>query len=230
MIRVLTWNIGSFSFLKYAKYLHLKYKGFEIEHEYFQPHLTGNFVSKVITDINPDVLFLQEFHETEDTEYVEALKNYPHQCFISPWYHDHAILVASRIPFELNELDKFSSIILSGLNIIPVHLHSFSPAKRLQDATLLEQISQRTKPVIILGDTNIWSHGTKFLFKEDREAYAVLGKSLKDGSKNLFSTSYFGAGLDKVFTSSELKISNITCLKKRSHFMDHYPVFFDLEI
>ena len=82
---------------------------------------------------------------------------------------------------------------------------------------------------MILGDTNIWSRGNKFLFKNDRKAYKVITGCLRDFSKEIISTSYFGLGLDKVFGSKNLKINKIESLKIRSHFMDHYPIVIDLE-
>jgi endonuclease/exonuclease/phosphatase family metal-dependent hydrolase len=82
---------------------------------------------------------------------------------------------------------------------------------------------------VILGDTNIWSRGRKFLFKNDSRAYKVFCQNLVDFSANIISTSYLGFGLDKVFGSKNLKISNVESPKIRSIFMDHYPVIIDLE-
>lgn len=70
MLRICTWNIGCFSFLKYVKYFEIKFKGQKIIHEYFQPKINGNFVSKHIEQINPDIIFLQEFYFPKDTESI----------------------------------------------------------------------------------------------------------------------------------------------------------------
>jgi len=228
MIRIMTWNIGSFSFLKYIKYFGIKYKGQKIIHEYFQPKINGDFVSKSIEKINPDILFLQEFYFAEDTKYIEILKNYPYQKLINTWYHKHSILVASKYEFTVTEKDNFPIIFCKGLNLIPIHLNSYYASKRVSDLITLNKITKNLQNIIILGDTNIWSKGDFFFFRNDRRGYKIITKHLIDFSKNIFSTSYFGLGFDKVFGSSNLKISKIESPQTRSHFMDHYPVVFEL--
>ena len=155
MIRILTWNIGSFSFLKYIKYFGIKYKGQKIIHEYFQSKINGDFISKSIKKIDPDILFLQEFYFSEDTKYIEILKNYPYQKLINTWYHKHSILIASKHKFTILEKDKFSIISYGKLNFIPIHLNSYYASKRLKDLITLNKITKNLQNIIILGDTNI---------------------------------------------------------------------------
>lgn len=228
MLRICTWNIGCFSFLKYAKYFGVKFKGQKIIHEYFQPKINGNFVSKYIEEINPDIIFLQEFYFPKDTENIEVLKNYPYQKLIHAWYHKHCILVASKTEFEINESDTFSKVSCRELNFIPIHLNSFSALKRFQDFLILNEFAKNISNLIILGDTNIWSRGNNFLFKNDRKAYKILTQKLEDFSKKLISTSYVGLGLDKVFGSKNIQVTKIESPKIRSYFMDHYPILFDI--
>ena len=228
-MKILTWNIGSFSFLKYAKYFGIRYKGQKIVHEYFQPVINGEFVSNQIKKINPDILFLQEFYDANDTKYIEALKDYPYQKLVDTWYHTHAILVASKYEFTVTERDNFSIVSCNGINFIPVHLNSFHASKRLEDAIILDRMIVELPNSLILGDTNIWSRGKMFLFRNDSEAYKTLCRNLADFSKDIISTSYFGLGLDKVFGSKEFQVVKIESPQIRSHFMDHYPIVIDLE-
>jgi len=224
MIRILTWNIGSFSFLKYIKYFGIKYKGQKIIHEYFQSKINGDFISKSIKKIDPDILFLQEFYFSEDTKYIEILKNYPYQKLINTWYHKHSILIASKHKFTILEKDKFSIISYGKLNFIPIHLNSYYASKRLKDLITLNKITKNLQNIIILGDTNIWSRGNFFFFKNDKRGYKTITEYLLDFSKEIISTSYFGLEFDKVFGSKNLKISKVESPKIRNHFMDHYPV------
>jgi len=228
MLRICTWNIGCFSFLKYAKYFGIKFKGQKIIHEYFQPKINGDFVSKYIDKINPDIIFLQEFYFPEDTKSIEGLKNYPYQKFVHAWYHKHCILIASKKEFEIKENNFFSIVSCGEFNFIPIHLNSFSALKRLDDSLILDEFAGYISNLIILGDTNIWSRGEKFIFSNDKKAYKILTEKLSDFSQKIISTSYAGLGLDKVFGSKNIQVKNIESPKIRSHFMDHYPVLFDI--
>jgi endonuclease/exonuclease/phosphatase family metal-dependent hydrolase len=230
MLKILTWNIGSFSFLKYAKYFGIKYKGQKVNHEYFQPKINGNFVSSYIEKTDPDIVFLQEFYSPEDVQSIEVLKNYPHKKLISAWYHKHCILVASKQPFEITEEGSFSIVSYGGLNFIPIHLNSFSALKRFKDATILNDVAKTISNAIILGDTNIWSRGTKFLFRNDKKTYEVFTENLVDLSRQLISTTCTGFGLDKAFGSHNIKLTDIQSPKIRGYFMDHYPVSFDISL
>ena len=228
-MKILTWNIGCFFFLKYAKYLGIKVRGQKIKHEYFQPKLNGNFVSGYIEEMNPEMIFLQEFYSVQDTRSIEILKEYPYQQLLDTWYHEHSILVASKYEFTVSEKNTFSIISCKDLHIIPVHLNSFSAAKRLADVLILKEITKNLSNVVILGDTNIWSKGEWFCFKNDKKAYRTITEQLIDFSKNIISTSYIGLGLDKVFGSKNLSVRTIESPRNRGHHMDHYPIVIELE-
>jgi endonuclease/exonuclease/phosphatase family metal-dependent hydrolase len=228
-MKILTWNIGSFFFLKYAKYFGITYKGRRILHEYFQAHLNGYFISNYIKDINPDILFLQEFYLESDVEHIEILRNYPYKKLISTWYHKHSILVASKFEFTTEEKGYFTILNTKEMNMVPIHLNSFQALKRLNDILILDKITESLSNVLVLGDTNIWSRGTNFLFKNDRKAYDTITGKLNDFTKDIISTSYIGFGLDKAFGSKSLKVWKTESPKARSHFMDHYPVILELD-
>lgn len=93
---------------------------------------------------------------------------------------------------------------------------------------ILNEFAKNISNLIILGDTNIWSRGKKFIFSNDKKAYKILTEKLSDFSKKIISTTYAGFGLDKVFGSKNIQVKNIESPKIRSHFMDHYPIFFDI--
>lgn len=224
MIKIITWNIGSFFFLKYFKYFKIKFKKQPIEHEYFQPTLNGTFVSHNIEKMDPDIVFLQEFYRQEDKEQISILKKYPYQEFINAWYHKHSILIASKNPFQIKTSENFSIIQYKFFNIIPIHLNSFSSSKRLTDVVVLNKIISQLENVIVLGDTNLWSRGSKFVFCDDKIAYQKLTEYLIDASKNIMSTSFFGFGFDKIFHSKNIQTKNTSSLKIRNCFMDHYPI------
>lgn len=228
MLRICTWNIGCFSFLKYAKYFGVQHKGQKIIHEYFQPKINGTFVSNYIEEVNPDIVFLQEFYFPEDTKSIAVLKNYSHQKLVHAWYHKHCILIASKKEFKIEENKNFSIVSSGEFNFIPIHLNSFSALKRLDDARILNELANTIPNLIILGDTNIWSRGEKFVFSNDKKAYKMLTETLSDFSKKIKSTTYLGLGLDKVFGSKNIQAKNIESPRTRSNFMDHYPIVFDI--
>lgn len=229
-MRIITWNIGCFSFLKFAKYLGISSCGHKIFNEYFQPEINGNFVSKYIEDSKPDILFLQEIYKVNDVDSIKILEQYPYKKLINTWYHKHSILVASKYEFSVNEREDFSVITFKDLNFIPIHLNSFYAKRRLEDCNYINSLISGMNNVIVLGDTNIWSRGDEFIFSNDKRAYKEITKNLVDYSKELISTTYIGLGFDKVFGSKNLKVSNIKSPKIRGHFMDHYPIVFDIEV
>lgn len=228
-MRILTWNIGCFSFLKYFKYFGIKCGGNKVMHEYFNPKLNADFVSSRVQELNPDVLILQEIFYKEDVKDILSLNTYSHQTLVNTWYHEHSILIASRVPHSVRQEGSFYVVSIGGFDIIPVHLHSFSASKRLQDIDCLSGIMHNHNNMILLGDTNIWQRSGFFMFSKDKKAYFSLLKSLVDVSSSILSTTYLGFSLDKIFCTKDIKVKSITAPKIRSHFMDHYPVYLDLE-
>ncbi len=228
MTRVITWNIGCAFPLIYLKPLGITYKGQKITNQYFQPILNGELVSKKIESTNPDIIFLQEIWDPKDLEHISILKNYPHQKLLNSWYHKHSVLVASKNEFSVTKIGHFNIVSSMGINYMPIHFNSFSALKRLKDDEFLETHLNRFENIIILGDTNIWSRGSWFLFKNDKLAYNHLTNKFKDFSRKLMSTTIVGFGLDKVFGSQNLNIQNIKSPRIRGDFMDHYPIIFDI--
>ena len=229
-IRIITWNIGCISFLKFFKFLNIKYKGQKITHEYFQAKINGEKVSKFLEKMNPEIIFLQEIYSKKDLQYIHILKKYPYQTFINTWYHKHSILVASKKKIKVLKNEKFSSLLIEKINFIPIHLNSFSAKKRLRDSFRLKKMAGKNNKTIILGDTNIWSRRKIFLFKNDKKAYEIITKHLLDFTYNIKSTSILGFSLDKVFGSKNILLKKIEVEKERGAFMDHYPVILEIEV
>ena len=231
-MKILTWNIGSFIFIKYFKYLGIKNIGNQpIENEYFQPILNGKFVSEQIREIDPDILFLEEFYTPDDSEYIPILKDYPYKKFINAWYRKDTILIASKEKIEIKMKKPYLYIISCCRNIhfIPVHLNSFQASIRLSEIKTINGLLKKLKNTILLGDVNIWSHGKVFLFKEDKILYKKLTTSLKDFSEHIKSTTFIGFSLDKIFGDTKLNIKNVKVIKKRGRYMDHYPLYAELD-
>jgi len=228
MSRILTWNIGSFVFLKYGKYF-----GFRTgnKDEYFRPDVNGDLVSKTIEKINPDFLYLQEFWSPKDANQIECLKKYPHKMFLDMWYRKKGVLIASKKPFSFKMINRIPIVNYKGCNIIPIHLNSYIAAKRFRQEAAIERVLPDLKgKEILMGDTNLWEIKNIFLFSKDRQTYIKFTRSLTDISKKIESTNFFGFATDKVFASKDLKIGKISSPRIRGSFMDHDLIYFDLEI
>ncbi len=225
MTRFLTWNIGSFIFLKFGKYIGLQSRD---EHEYFQPKRNGAYASDVIKNIDPDFLYLQEFYLPEDARAIERLEAYPYRLFLDQWYRKNGALLASKKPFTRIDAGGIPIVHYEHLSIFPIHFNSFSPSTRLTEAMAINRIAEGRQNTVVLGDTNLWSRGNTFLFPQDREAYSQLDTAFRDASKDCVSTSFFGFGLDKIFVSKDLVTSTVSSPGLRGEWMDHYPVFADI--
>ncbi len=224
-MRILTWNIGCFIFLKY-KNLH---KGI-IDHslEYFQPKLNGNFVSGVIGDTGADVIFLQEFWQSEHVEMISSLKQYPYLFFMDMWYRKSGALIASKFPFTHKIEDDVTSIECEGYKIFPVHLNSYFSNERLRESNSIICRIQKDEKTIILGDFNIWSWGNFFPCRQDRKIYLNFKSVLHDASVGL-KTTFLRTGLDKIFVSQNMVVQRCEVLGTRGICMDHYPLCVDIE-
>lgn len=224
-MRLLTWNIGSFVFLKYQKYFRV---GNFDHQEYFQPELNAGLVSKTIGSIDPDFLFLQEFYEPNDTRTITILQKYPFQILIDTWYREKSVLIASKKPIHIREQDGIASIEYERNHLYPVHLNSFVPQKRLEESRVLKQRTIGVKNLIIFGDFNYWQRKYFYVWQRDKDAYKLFTQYLRDVTKKIHSTTCYGFGLDKIFTTPDIQIEHVTSPRIRGRFMDHYPVYCDI--
>ncbi len=235
-MKILTWNTGLFSWFKYAHFCGLKLQGEKIEHEYFQK-AHANSIKNSIKEINAHVVVLQEFYTQEDRNLmIESLREiYPYNVQIDTWYHEHAVMVLSRTPLTITKLgsSQFSAVKIEDLNIIPVHLNSFYPAKRLEQVQILQKELEALSwhKVCVLGDMNMWDIGGKkrFVFSNDKAAYYLLREHLTDCTEDVGSTTKVGLGLDKVFISHDFFLEGKTCIRKNAKYMDHYPVIVNIQ-
>lgn len=224
MTKVLTWNVGCFNPVDKLK----TYKGHAVKKQQFQ-QFNGDFVSNTIRQINPDILFLQEITETDDLEHIDALKDYPYHHLSHNTHHSHHILTASKTPFNAEKHGSFTLVRAKHVSFIPVHLSTYHSTQRLKDAKALVAVVKGTENIAIMGDTNMWSRGSVYPFRADREAYRVLTAELTDLTRGFRSTTRFFAGLDKVFVSKNFVHSTASLLKVHGTFIDHYPLIVELE-
>ncbi len=224
-MRLLTWNIGSFVFLKYQRY----FRAGNFDHqEYFQPELNAGFVSQTIESIDPDFLFLQEFYFPEDAQTISSLRKYPNQTLINTWYREKSALIASKKPFQFQMQDGIASIEYEQHHLYPVHLNSFVPQKRLEESRALKQRTIGIKNLIIFGDFNYWKRKCFYVWQRDKNAYETFTQYLKDVTEKIYSTTCYGFGLDKIFATPDIQIGHVTSHRIRGRFMDHYPVYCDI--
>ncbi len=229
MTKVLTWNVGSWSFLQYAKHFHLSYKNQKIVHEYFQSRINGTMISSFIKKTDPDIFFLQEIADLHtDLQNIKILKNYPYREFARSSHELHHILIASKKPLTKNTKKHFIIVRQKDDDVfyVPVHLNTFSSHSRAKDITTLTQLTHKYPKLIIAGDTNIFRARRRFLLRKDKKTYRHITATMKDATHSIVSTTAFGLMLDRVFHSSTITIKNAHSPRVRGRFMDHYPVVF----
>lgn len=233
-LRILTWNLGLFSWAKYARYFGIKLNDHKINNEYFQKVHLGLIVENIL-NINPDICVLQELFLKEDSDLIiERFKNeYKYNTLIDTWYHEHSILILSKNKIDCQRIinSEFYLLKVDNLSFIPIHLNSFYPSKRLSQVNELVKYANENKVGCILGDTNIWCLGKKpyFIFKNDRKAYKKLMGYFTEATQDVGNTiKIFGMNFDKIFLSKNMVSKNAECIKINGQFMDHYPVFIDV--
>ena len=232
----MTWNLGIFNWLKFAYIFNLKLNGKKIKHEYLQNQQIEAILKNIIK-INADFLVLQEFHEEEDRLImISKLKFlYPYYCIMDSWYREKSILAFSKKELKMNKLGTSNFYILKtmDLNFIPIHTHNLSPKKRLDDTKILLEEIKKSKDKIdcVLGDFNYWCFLKNyfFLFKKDKIGYKLLKEKLIDATDNVALTCKNKTNTDKIFLSKKLNLKKATCLQQNEKYMDHYPVFVDIE-
>ncbi len=225
-MKILTWNLGLYSWCKFYKNFNLKLNGEKVEHEYFQKQY-ANFVADFIKKENPDICFLQEFYTLEDIEILKfLLKDYfVEYKILNSWYHKHSILVLSKSDTNIEEIRDTGFYKIESLNFkfIPVHLNSFSAVKRLDQLKSLEKTFVDID--CILGDTNFWSYKNYFLFNRDRIGYKLLiNNNFKYIENDIGYTSKFLLNFDRVFYKNNNSKYSLEVKKVSRKLMDHYPV------
>lgn len=230
VMKVVTWNVGSYYFLGYAVRRGTSFHGHKIRDIYFQPELNGEFVSSQLTSFDPDVAFLQEISSLDEADAIPALGKYPHKALLPNVHHEHSMLVAAKTPFEQAVKNGFHRITTEGVTFIPLHLNAHRSTARLADAALIAKMTEGEKRTVVIGDTNLWSRGSHCFAPKDREAYKILTQHLVDATASIGSTSLFGFAFDKALLSPDIDIKSAASSRVRAHFMDHYPLVLDFSI
>ena len=235
IIRIATWNLGLFSWFKYASTFGIKLNGKEVKNEYFQRSQI-NVIEEVIREINADICVLEELYTEEDIDFIflKFKDLYPYHTTVNTWYHKHSILMLSKDQMHKSKLgeSEFNLIHTERISFIPIHLNSFHARKRLSQVESLLKEARDKRIDCILGDTNLWNYSKKsyFIFNKDKKAYKKLQEYFKDTTKQIGSTSKAGLNFDKIFVRKGLKFENPICIKTNGKGMDHYAVFVDIQI
>lgn len=228
-MKAVTWNVGCYIFLNWAVKRGLSFHGQKIVDNYFQPVINGGFVSDQLTNFDADIVFLQEIHSAEDIPFIPVLTEYPHQLLLPSIHHEHCILVAAKQPFKTEERDGFTFISLGHTTFLPLHLDAHHSTLRLADAEKIAELVKQRENIVVLGDSNMWSLGKHCYSPTDGKAYRTLTQQLLDISASVGRTTPFSFAFDKVFVSTGLQASTVHCERRRSHFMDHYPLIIDVK-
>ncbi len=201
--------------------------------EYFQPKLNSDFVGGVIKKIKPDIVFLQEFYEEKDSKSIDILNNYQFKYPLDMWYGKGRALILSKYELKKVKTEKSDChhFLFDDINIIPVHLNAYSSNRRIKEFSKIIEIFDHEKDkIILMGDFNVWNRKSFYIFKKDFLLMIIIKKILKEVSKKILSTTYLGFSLDKVFVSNVSVVEgSVKSPKERGLYMDHYPIYFDLE-
>lgn len=259
-MRIVTRNVGLYTWMKYASLRRGKIGGQNIIHQHFHPEQTW-LVNTVLKELQPDIVVFQEI---EDKDYLKTIVRkeedsiwdirssaiYTTAHLIShPIYQKKALISLHDVREEVHHTgigEDLHVLMHEGIGIIPIHLDAFSAGKRrLQVQEICRFIDKVAYPVIILGDFNFRHRKEKFLYAADKDSYTLLSSRLYDTSKNLISTTPRWASFDKIFISPELFESassvpgsfpsdiappQAQIIKKTWAYMDHYPVFVDIDL
>ena len=226
IMKILSWNVGLPSYYKYADKLNVKINWESVSDQFFCLWYK-ECVIDVITSIDPDIVLLQEIKNIEQRDAICNALNYDN--IIDIWIKSNTQyprLYLSKMPFEERVRSTNDWIILENwIYVKNIHLNAFSAKKReLQ----IEELTKKLKDWLetcLLWDFNIWQFGQKVLFKHDRIALDCLNKVIPETSKSFWSTTMYGAKLDRVF--STLQWSVATVIPKKWAQMDHYPILLE---
>jgi len=112
--------------------------------------------------------------------------------------------------------------------ILPVHLHWARPDIRLSQVQMMARVAQTiTKPVVMVGDFNIWMLlGKYFLFQKDKDAYQLLTQSNSEVTHSISRTTIIPfVKLDYVFVSREHVDSvSVRVINQPLRGLDHRPI------
>jgi len=228
-IRIMTWNLGQFIWMRLVGRL------FPIHgnKNRYQNYNKGNsqVIKNIISEIKPDIFIAQELEKnTVISDFWEGDES----IHFSPSYYRHfqklyigkekgkSVFLKNHKELTIIELEKFI--------IFSVHLNAFSAKKRYEEINSICDLSKSyEKPIICLGDFNLWKRGDLFLFKYDYLAYKKISQYFNYATRDISYTTPIGFSLDNIFTK-KITIKNAGIIYENGLYMDHYPIYLDFEI
>ena len=228
-VRIATWNLGQYIWMGYLGRF-FPINGYKNK---IQNYNRGNAdkIKEIIDLIDPDIFIGQELSKNTDiSEFWNKISIYK----LSPsYYKNFQKLYIGEVEPKLFFKEKHKELTIIQLPkyiIFLVHLNAFSAHKRLKEIEYICQISDcYKKPIICLGDFNIWKRGNFFLFKKDRLAYKKITEYFDHPTKHIISTTTTGFSLDNIFTKN-IYVTDSGVKKDNGKYMDHYPIWIDFEI
>ena len=219
-MKIVSWNIGNFIWLK-----HLPGRS----HYAFQTENINN-VSNIIKKEDADIVFLQEVMEGKDIELlVNTFSEFPHFLKIRTGGRESVSLFLSK--YEITEICHTNSndYVINGITFFPIHLNAFSPRKRFEQASKLILDLPKEKG-IILGDTNFWIFNKFFFSNRDKISYSKIVADHTDILKKLGATCRFFLSLDKMFVTKDLDCKNTKIIKHKIGHIDHYMISSEVNV
>lgn len=202
---------------------------------------------KLVSDEDPDIVFMLETNEAWKNEMNEFMDNiFPHQL-LHPLENTYGLLFYSKLPMMDEEVrflieEDVPSIVTdlifedgSKIKFLGLHPKPPSPTENDEstprDAELIvagREARSCTYPVIIAGDMNdvAWSHTTRLFARIS----GLLDLRMGRGFFNTFHAKYplLRWPLDHIFVSHHFKLIRMKRLKNFNS--DHFPIFAELLI
>lgn len=216
-MKIISWNIGSFIWLKY--FPSRKHQCFQLENL--------DKVSQAIKKENADIIFLQELMAEDIEKVINTFPEFTYFKIIDVENRISKILILSKYePVEVKHAIN-SYFIINNINFLPIHLDAFSPQRRLLEVkSLLKDFTNQKS--IILGDSNLWVFNKYFFSSLDKKSYNLFLESLVDIFRYSKHTTKMLLSLDKVFISKDIKSKNEKIVKNKIDHMDHHMISFEI--
>lgn len=213
-MKIVSWNIGNFIWLKYLPgKSHYAFQMEDIEE-----------VTALLQKENADVIFLQEVPMGKDVDILAfCFKDHPFMFSIPAYDKDSVSLFLSRYPVKEVHHTNSNEYIINSVTFFPIHLNAFSPKSRLNHIQKLLPDLPESRG-IILGDTNFWILNGFFISRRDKSSYQKIVHNHIDILRHLGATCRFFLSLDKIFVTEDLSYSHPKIIKHRIGHIDHYMI------
>ena len=227
-LRLLTWNVGK---------VYLPWESRATERDL-------QHIAKVIRQVNPHVVALQELRDAEQLGRLLALLGRGWRGSIPKDIYDRRAALLIRLPGSFFAVTTTSGRIAQGASvklregreatIVSLHLDAFDAQRRLDQAQEIVSIARKRadeRALFIAGDFNI-DPTTAAKRSADDQLYGLLSKGFIDAGAHAGVTTIFSRRLDYVFVSREVVVeSRAQVLKgRRVNTMDHDPLVVDARL